>query len=203
MRSTPTRRRLRDEAAAPTALAPRRGLRPAQQEGVQGQLRPRHLLRAAGLRPGDRGRGPQPEARLQRDVAARNRVLGAGLRPSGRPTRTGGCFPATARAPSACSSSRRRRSRRPTGTSGTSSMSSGGRAVPRASGRRRLTEDEKKSVAGEFLIRRVTIDRIGGSEYTKNLYRREWRRGGVESTTSRSGSRTTGSGSSWRSSRRR
>lgn len=41
------------------------------------------------------------------------------------------------------------------------------------------TEDEKKAVAAKFLIRRVTAARVGGEELTKNLYRREWRRGGV------------------------
>jgi len=42
-----------------------------------------------------------------------------------------------------------------------------------------LEEDEKKAIAGQFLVRRVTKIRIGNEEYTKNLYRREWRRGGV------------------------
>jgi hypothetical protein len=43
-----------------------------------------------------------------------------------------------------------------------------------------LDEEQKKAVAGEFLIRRVTSARVAGEEYTKNLYRREWRRGGVQ-----------------------
>ncbi len=43
-----------------------------------------------------------------------------------------------------------------------------------------VDEDEKKSVAGRFLVRRVTSLRVGEAEYTKNLYRREWRRGGVQ-----------------------
>ncbi|MBZ0116224.1 MAG: DEAD/DEAH box helicase family protein [Sandaracinaceae bacterium] len=42
-----------------------------------------------------------------------------------------------------------------------------------------LGEDTKKEVARRFLVRRVTEMRIGGRTYTKNLYRREWRRGGV------------------------
>lgn len=43
-----------------------------------------------------------------------------------------------------------------------------------------LEEQQKKAIAGEFLIRRVTSARVAGEEYTKNLYRREWRRGGVQ-----------------------
>ena len=43
----------------------------------------------------------------------------------------------------------------------------------------KLSEDEQKSVAAKFLIRRVTTMRIGGEDLTKNQYRREWRRGGV------------------------
>lgn len=42
-----------------------------------------------------------------------------------------------------------------------------------------LDETEKKAIASQFLIRRVTSIRIGKDEYTKNQYRREWRRGGV------------------------
>jgi len=42
-----------------------------------------------------------------------------------------------------------------------------------------LDEEGKKGAAGRFLIRRVTSIRAGGEEYTKNLYRREWRRGGM------------------------
>lgn len=43
-----------------------------------------------------------------------------------------------------------------------------------------LDEQDKKKVASRFLIRRVTSIRIGEHEYTKNQYRREWRRGGVD-----------------------
>lgn len=43
----------------------------------------------------------------------------------------------------------------------------------------KVSEDEKKRIAAQFLIRRVTAIRSGGEELTKNLYRREWRRGGV------------------------
>jgi hypothetical protein len=43
-----------------------------------------------------------------------------------------------------------------------------------------LEEEQKKVIAGEFLIRRVTSAQVAGEEYTKNLYRREWRRGGVQ-----------------------
>lgn len=42
-----------------------------------------------------------------------------------------------------------------------------------------LEEEHKKRVAAKILIRRVTAIRIGDDEYTKNLYRREWRSGGV------------------------
>lgn len=41
------------------------------------------------------------------------------------------------------------------------------------------SEEEKKAAARQFLIRRVTAVRAGDEELTKNLYRREWRRGGV------------------------
>jgi len=40
-------------------------------------------------------------------------------------------------------------------------------------------EAQKKAAAAAFLIRRVTAIRVNGEEHTKNLYRREWRRGGV------------------------
>jgi hypothetical protein len=43
-----------------------------------------------------------------------------------------------------------------------------------------LDEQQKKEVARRFLIRRVTAIQIAGREHTKNLYRREWRSGGVE-----------------------
>lgn len=42
-----------------------------------------------------------------------------------------------------------------------------------------LTEDVKKEIVGQFLIRRVTTLRAGSCELTKNQYRREWRAGGV------------------------
>lgn len=42
-----------------------------------------------------------------------------------------------------------------------------------------LPEERKKEVAGRFLVRRVTSLSIGGREHTKNMYRREWRAGGV------------------------
>ncbi len=42
-----------------------------------------------------------------------------------------------------------------------------------------IDEESKKKVASSFLIRRVTAMRMGEREYTKNQYRREWRRGGV------------------------
>lgn len=45
--------------------------------------------------------------------------------------------------------------------------------------RQDLEEHHKKTLASQFLIRRVTSIRIGENEYTKNQYRREWRRGGV------------------------
>jgi Helicase conserved C-terminal domain/Type III restriction enzyme, res subunit len=43
-----------------------------------------------------------------------------------------------------------------------------------------LGEEQQKAAIGQFLIRRVTSVRVNGEEYTKNLYRREWRHGGVE-----------------------
>jgi superfamily II DNA or RNA helicase len=43
-----------------------------------------------------------------------------------------------------------------------------------------IEEEQKKAIAGQFLIRRVTAVRVGKKEYTKNQYRREWRRGGVQ-----------------------
>jgi len=41
------------------------------------------------------------------------------------------------------------------------------------------SDDAKKRAVSEFLIRRVTTMKAGDREYTKNLYRREWRQGGV------------------------
>ena len=43
-----------------------------------------------------------------------------------------------------------------------------------------VSEDDKKKVAGRFLVRRVTAMDIGGSVRTRNMYRREWRHGGVK-----------------------
>ena len=42
------------------------------------------------------------------------------------------------------------------------------------------TEDEKRRVAQRLLIRRVSGLRIAGRLHTKNMYRREWRRGGLK-----------------------
>jgi len=42
-----------------------------------------------------------------------------------------------------------------------------------------LEDDAKKAIASRFVIRRVTTIRVGETDYTKNLYRREWRRGGL------------------------
>ena len=42
-----------------------------------------------------------------------------------------------------------------------------------------LDESHKKALAAQFLIRRVATIQVNGNELTKNLYRREWRRGGV------------------------
>lgn len=41
------------------------------------------------------------------------------------------------------------------------------------------SDARKKEVAARFLVRRVTSIRMHGREYTKNMYRREWRAGGV------------------------
>src|SRR5207248_6173120 len=43
-----------------------------------------------------------------------------------------------------------------------------------------VDDDQKKAAAARFLIRRVTSIRVDGVDYTKNLYRREWRGGGVQ-----------------------
>ncbi len=43
-----------------------------------------------------------------------------------------------------------------------------------------IAEDEKRRVAQRVLIRRVSGLNIAGSLHTKNMYRREWRRGGLE-----------------------
>ncbi|MFY2559478.1 DEAD/DEAH box helicase family protein [Corallococcus terminator] len=42
-----------------------------------------------------------------------------------------------------------------------------------------IPEERKKEVAAHFLVRRVTSIQIAGKEHTKNMYRREWRSGGV------------------------
>ncbi len=42
-----------------------------------------------------------------------------------------------------------------------------------------LSEEEMKKAAAKVLIRRVTSIRVGAQELTKNLYRREWREGGL------------------------
>lgn len=41
------------------------------------------------------------------------------------------------------------------------------------------TEERKRDTAKRFLLRRVTSLTVDGQQLTKNLYRREWRRGGV------------------------
>lgn len=41
------------------------------------------------------------------------------------------------------------------------------------------SEDRKREVTGQFLIRRVTSLKVDGRQLTKNLYRREWRQGGL------------------------
>ena len=43
----------------------------------------------------------------------------------------------------------------------------------------KLSDDRKKEVAKRFLIRRLTSLEINGRRHTKNMYRREWRAGGV------------------------
>lgn len=41
------------------------------------------------------------------------------------------------------------------------------------------TDEEKKAVTQQFMVRRLTGLPIAGERHTKNMYRREWRRGGV------------------------
>lgn len=41
-------------------------------------------------------------------------------------------------------------------------------------------EDEKREIARRMLIRRVAHMQVAGKKYTKNMYRREWRRGGYK-----------------------
>ena len=43
-----------------------------------------------------------------------------------------------------------------------------------------VTEQEKRDIVGQLMVRRVSSLRIGGEEHTKNMYRREWRQGGYE-----------------------
>jgi len=43
-----------------------------------------------------------------------------------------------------------------------------------------LKEEEKKEILSRLLIRRVNEVQVAGKRLTKNLYRREWRSGGVE-----------------------
>jgi superfamily II DNA or RNA helicase len=42
-----------------------------------------------------------------------------------------------------------------------------------------VSEGEKQRIAREILVRRLTTIRVGSEQLTKNLYRREWRAGGV------------------------
>lgn len=44
-----------------------------------------------------------------------------------------------------------------------------------------VPEARKKELAATFLVRRVTSMRVDGRAHTKNMYRREWRAGGVRS----------------------
>lgn len=41
-----------------------------------------------------------------------------------------------------------------------------------------VSDDEKREIVRRMLIRRVQYLKIGGDEYSKNMYRREWRMGG-------------------------
>ena len=43
-----------------------------------------------------------------------------------------------------------------------------------------VNDERKKELVSRFLIRRVTEIRVNGKSLTKNLYRREWRSGGVD-----------------------
>ncbi|MBW3565421.1 MAG: DEAD/DEAH box helicase family protein [Acidobacteria bacterium] len=45
---------------------------------------------------------------------------------------------------------------------------------------RNATSEAQKRATAEFLVRRVTSIQTGGNRYTKNLYRRSWEQGGVE-----------------------
>lgn len=44
-----------------------------------------------------------------------------------------------------------------------------------------VSEDEKKEIVQRMLLRRAQFLNIGGRNYSKNMYRREWRGGGLES----------------------
>jgi hypothetical protein len=54
-------------------------------------------------------------------------------------------------------------------------------AAPELAPDSKLLDEEKRACAQQFLIRRVTSMTVGGARLTKNLYRREWRGGGVAS----------------------
>ncbi len=43
-----------------------------------------------------------------------------------------------------------------------------------------LKDIEKQKILSQLMVRRVAALKIGGEEYTKNMYRREWRRGGYK-----------------------
>lgn len=43
-----------------------------------------------------------------------------------------------------------------------------------------VDQEKKRELAAQFMIRRVTAMELAGARYTKNLYRQEWRHGGVE-----------------------
>ena len=43
-----------------------------------------------------------------------------------------------------------------------------------------LPEEQKREIVSRMLLRRVAYLKIAGKKYSKNLYRREWRRGGFE-----------------------
>ncbi len=42
------------------------------------------------------------------------------------------------------------------------------------------SDDEKRAVVSRLLLRRVSYLKINNKEYSKNMYRREWRRGGLQ-----------------------
>jgi len=88
-------------------------------------------------------------------------------------------FRATVRALVVCYSFQQHPLRKAIAISGTNCAFSGVVIHLRALADARIEETEKKILAKRFLIRRVTKMRIDGEEYTKNLYRREWRRGGL------------------------